>query len=586
MKKYIFILIMIFGTSGCDDFLIEQNVSDISYEFYDTEDGIEALVWASYTHLRSFGGSQEGLKVSNHGTDIWTFTNVSDGNEFHTYTTDISPVNGNFNNLWNAFYKGINSCNIAINRIPTTPSSGGVLRTEEGRNARIGEVRFLRAFYYFTLVQMFGKIPLLLEENIEVLDEMKRESVANVYNAIIEDLRIASKVLPNSQSENARPTKAAAQHLLAKVYLTRGSAVSDQRGQQSFDMDSAAFYAQKVITARGPLLPDYDEARRWQNQRNKEVLFAVEYSQNRLVNGSGNPSHRFYVIQYETVPGMARDVPNDVAWVRLRPSDLLYDLYDRKNDSRFYKSFKTTWIANRANNIPLWTTENAPSPELVGQRRFTVGDTALYVSFHKDVPPSAINQTRYRWLPRERFTDRLFPQYRYFMDPNRLAPNDNVGTLNFKLLWLSETYLIAAEAFGRLGDFGQAADYINQVRLRAAYKEGEEKPAQFFQVEGGSIEELTKSTENEMLISADMISSPISLINFILEERAREMPADYMRWFDLVRTETFFERVTKYNPSAAPLVRPFHKLRPIPQNHIDRLRNAGPIEEEQNEGYY
>ena len=70
-----------------------------------------------------------------------------------------------------------------------------------------------------------------------------------------------------------------------------------------------------------------------------------------------------------------------------------------------------------------------------------------------------------------------------------------------------------------------------------------------------------------------------------MEERAREMGGDYERWYDLVRTETFYNRVRQYNSAAATNLKAFHKLRPIPQTHIDRLAKAGPASEEQNSGY-
>ena len=53
-----------------------------------------------------------------------------------------------------------------------------------------------------------------------------------------------------------------------------------------------------------------------------------------------------------------------------------------------------------------------------------------------------------------------------------------------------------------------------------------------------------------------------------------------------MRTEKFYEWVKKYNSEAEAAIKPYHKLRPIPQTHIDRLDPVGPIEEEQNEGYY
>jgi len=577
----IFLLTMF---TSCDDYLKEEYVSGIGFTYYDTEEGVEDLIRAAYVPLRSWGGSETGLRLSNYGTDIWEYTGISSGNEFHMYTSALNSSNDNFYSVWGDFYQGINCCNIAINRIPGIDASGTMM-TDEGKNKRMGEVKFLRGYYYFTLVQMFGKVPLLLDENIGVMLEMSRSTVPDIYKAIISDLRFAAEYLPLTQSETARPTQSAAQHLLAKVYLTRGSAVTDERGQISTDMDSAAFYAEKVIEYKGGLLDDFNDARRVDNEENKEVLFAVQYSTDLLYNGAGNYSHLFYTIGYSRAGGLTNDLVYGRAFCRLRPTDYLYDLYDLKHDSRFYKSFQTIWLCNYESTIPQWTEEYAPSSDLVGQLKFGIGDTALYMSMKTDVTDDQIGVKSYTWFPRNKFTNRVFPEYRYHLDPYRESASTTNGTLDFKLMWLSETYLIAAEAYGRKGNYDKAAEYINVVRRRAAFKEGEEKPVQYI-IDGGNVEDLTRSTENDMEITVDQINSFEKIRDFILEERARELCGDNERWFDLVRTETFYDRVVAYNKECPDAVRSYHKLRPIPQNHIDRLSNAGSNEEEQNVGYY
>ncbi len=586
MKKYILILAAILlSATSCQEFLKEEFVSGIGYSYYDTEGGVEDLVRSAYVPLRNWGGTAEGIKMTCHGSDIWEYTNVSDGNEFHMYTSALNPANAVFYTIWSNFYLGISRCNIAINRIPKIVGTK-TLNTEANRKARVGEVRFLRAYYYYILVQAFNKVPLLLDESIGVMTEIKRAPVPNIWAAIISDLRYAAENLPATQSESARPTQSAAQQLLAKAYLTRGSAVTEQRGQKSTDMDSAAFYAEKVIASKGDLLPNYDDARRRTNEKNKEVLFAVEYTTNLLYNGGGNQAHRFFTIQYMTIGGLTLDMNYGEAHVRLRPTAYMYDLYDLKNDSRFYKQFQTVWFCNNPGTIPKWTAANAPSPDLVGKNKFGVGDTALYFTMNNVTDNAAIDKKPYTWRPRNKFTDRVFPQYIYHLDPNRAGPSSAIGSLDFELLWLSESYLIAAEAYGRKGNYSKAADLINVVRKRAAYKEGEIKPKQYYEADGGSKADLTKSTETAMMISADQINSFDKLRDFMLEERAREFAGDYERFFDLTRTETFYDRIVKYNKTGFAAVKQWHKLRPIPQNHIDRLQNKGSNEEEQNPGYY
>ena len=87
-----------------------------------------------------------------------------------------------------------------------------------------------------------------------------------------------------------------------------------------------------------------------------------------------------------------------------------------------------------------------------------------------------------------------------------------------------------------------------------------------------------------MMVTAGEISN--NFVDFMLDELGREFLGEARRWEDLVRCEKLVERVKAHNVLAAPNIRDYHKLRPIPQKHIDRLDPVGPMSEEQNEGYY
>jgi len=204
----------------------------------------------------------------------------------------------------------------------------------------------------------------------------------------------------------------------------------------------------------------------------------------------------------------------------------------------------------------------------------------------KNVPDATIAKKPYHWLPRNKFTQLYFLPVRLHLDPNRESIGSDTGTRDWFLMRLGETYLIAAEVYGRMGRYDKALEYINKITERASYKENEKKPPEYYKVEGGSITNLYKNTKNEMTVTLEQINSREKIRDFILDERAKECHAECQRWYDLVRTETLFDRVKQYNPDAKNNIREYHKLRPIPQAHIDRLSNPGPTEEEQNKGYY
>lgn len=577
--------IFVFALSACSDFLEERQISGISYQYYETEKGIYDAVSAAYSHIRYlYGVKNESTCLTQAGTDIHRMANSNI--PLHTYISSLGPEYGYFEELWNDYYKGIQSCNLVCDNIGKVPGEKYLVKDADRANMH-AQATFLRAFYYFSLVQSFGKVPLLVHENIGVLQNMKRAEVADIYSQIISDLRYSFNHLYQTQADQGRATKGAAGHLLAKVYLTRGSAVTEARGQKPTDMDSAAYYAEEVLKLNYALERNFEDVFSYENQnKSKEIIFSIQYSTDLSFNNNGNTTHLFYIMVYDQRPGMMRTLQYGRPMAYVRPTEYFYDLWNNNGgsgavDSRLYKMFQWTWICNNAGNIPKWGDEN---PSLKGKPKFSVGDTAVYLSLNNNIPDAEIKTKSYSWYPRNKFTQQIFPTYKFHMDPKLADLSDKRGTRDFIVMRLAETYLIAAEAYGRKGNYDKAAEYINTVRRRAAYKDGEAKPAQVYTIDGIPLN--TASTEPAMEISTANINSSDKIRDFILEERARELYGENMRWFDLVRTETFYQRVYDYNPDARTNVKATHKLRPIPQNHIDRLMDKGPIEEEQNPGYY
>ena len=593
-KSYYYLIFILLSTVACSNYLKEEVLSDVGYSYYNTAKGVEAGVGAAYSTLRWAYNNENLHPIQELGTD--TYQEGQDGAlkpEFNRYETSLNSRQGTLYAFWENYYRGISRANAVLGSIPNVEDMSQALKT-----TRTAELRFLRGLYYFYLVQTFGKVPLVADANFEIKTDFKRAPVAEVYNFIIEDIRFASDNLPETQSNYGRATKNAAMHLLSLVYLTRGSAITDQRGQKATDMDSAAYYADRVISSgRHALVNDFKQLWHIDNQRNSEIIFAVQFSTNILYNNNiGNKLHLYYTMVYDESPGMSRDIENGRPWRRVRPTDFTYyNLFDRKNDARFYKTFKTVWICNNPNNIPTWQIVKdkngnviySPPADLIGKPKMKVGDTAIWVTVERypagTLMDSVYASRPYDYYPRERQTNAKFLQNYKFYDNKRQSVAEENGSRDWYLFRLGETYLIAAEAYGRKGDFKTAVERLNVVRKRASYREGEAKPGEFLSVEKGSISDYYSSTEPAMLLKESDIST--DFINFMLDERARELHGECIRKWDLQRTEKMIERVKKYNPEANN-IRDFHVLMPIPQNHIDRLDPKGPIEEEQNKGYY
>lgn len=233
-----------FGATACTNWLSEDGAPKMTYDYYGTEQGVDAAVAAAYSFLRWGCGNERYDVLTELGTDL--FTAGSDGKNktsFNAYGTQLNPEDNILSGLWENHYKGISDANIAMDQILQSDMS------ESKKLTSLGEMLFIRSFLYFELVQQFGKVPLVTEGSFEIRTDFKRAAIADIYKQIITDLRTAVEYLPEKvdDSQKGKATSYAASHLLAKVYLTRGSAVTDVRGQKATDMDSVLYFAENVI---------------------------------------------------------------------------------------------------------------------------------------------------------------------------------------------------------------------------------------------------------------------------------------------------------------------------------------------------
>ena len=555
------------GLISCDDYLKEKDLPRLTPDYYGTVAGVESAATATYSFMRWGAGNERYNVLTEYGTDL--FTQGEDpgkqADAFNKYGSQLNPDASVLYEFWENHYKAINTANLVIQQV-----EGSTSMSEVQKQVALAEMSFLRAFFYFELVQQFGSIPLVLDVSFDVRTDFPRASVADIYNQIIKDLEYSVQYSPEKPAKTGKAAKYAAAHLLAKVYLTRGSAVSDQRGQQPSDMENALKYAKMVIDCgQYELLTNFADLWDINNQGNKEVIFSVQFTTDPVYRGDGNSFHLYWGSWYEDQPGMTRDLENGRPYRRhLQSQKTMLQLFDRKNDSRFYKSFKWAYYANR---------------EGAGLK---LGDTAIYYSIN---PTTETHRYKYFAWDKEDVTknNRYYPPLLKYFDPLRLSVNDGQGGREWVKMRLAETYLIAAEASGRNGDYQTAdetaADYINVVRKRAAWQDGETKMSQYWREEGGKIGD-TNSTFADIQVTAADIQS--NFIDFMLDERGRELLGETCRWNDLVRCEKLEEYVKKWNSEGAVTFKSHHKLRPIPQKHIDRLNPKGTDAEEQNPGYF
>lgn len=543
--KTISLLAFLLVSQSCSDLLEEKVVSSISNDYINTPKGFEDAAKAAYSSLRNYYGTQQGLTITEYGTDLYA-TGADGGYKgFHFYDAQLQPTVDYLALIWDETYRGINVCNAVIERAPAATVADGI------KKQRVAEMKYLRAHYYFLLMQQFGGVDLRLTETILPTKVTSRAPESEIYKTIISDLEAALPDLENKarSADYGRATKPAAEHLLALVYLAKGNSTS----KAADDYEKAATYASNVINNYTfKLLPDFESVFDQGNQVHDEVVFAVQYTSDPLTNGGGNSLHLYFGMQYDVQAGMVRDVLNGRPFKRLRPTKYCLETVfkDRLNDSRYKKTFKDTWIVNTAGTFTN-VFDNSKT-----QVTFKVGDTAIFIPGY-EMPLAERAKKPYQVLVPSRYDEALFPTLKKFLDPLRPDRTYEPGSRDYMCFRLADTYLMLAEARLMTGKIKEATEAINMVRRRAAF------PGKTAAME------ITEAQMNmEMLI----------------EERGRELLGEQTRWMDLKRWGNLVDRVQKYNPQAAPNVKAIHLLRPIPQTQIDRTE-GGASAFPQNPGY-
>jgi hypothetical protein len=542
MKRTYTVLVLaaMMGTATCAD-LTEHPVTGVASDYFQSESGANAAVLGTYAYLRTFYGGEFETLMSEVGTDSWEKGEQLTANGFwNDYTPQLSPSEASATLLprWQNAYAAINAANTAIASIGAAQGLDATTK-----NIRLGEARFLRGLYYALVVKTWGASQLNLEPTVGVVTSAHRTPADSIYSvAIIPDLQFAIANLPVKPSETFRASKGAAQTLLAEVYLTRGAAG---------DFDNARDLTTAVIASNAYTLnPNFrslfcasagdDEACDFAptQRTDPEIVFSVQFVGDGGTDAFGNSLHLYMTMAYDlsgvAAPTLARTRAYGRPYRRARPTKHLLSLWNRATDSRFDATFQTFW--------------KQPN-----------GDTAIFFPG----TPTAVKTGQGKKYGENEYTNLLFPSLKKWLDQTRADANTFPGHRNRQIWRLADVYLMRAEANIRAGRPAEAIADINVLRTRAAIP----------------------NTDNTMS-ATELTNFNADPINFLLDERERELAGEEGRWFTLARMgqSIFLNRIKLYNAAAAPNVQAFHMLRPIPQTQIDRTE-GGAQAFPQNPGY-
>lgn len=265
-KSTLLFLFSLWALTSCNVLNQEPESSFTPANFYRNAEDAKAAVSTVYDPLNSsdlygqimwiiqdqatddaeWGGGRSTANQAKNDLDKYTFT----------------PATTTFQSLWSAVYRGINRANTVIDRVPGIPMDNDL------KNRYVAEAKFMRGFYYFTLVRLFGGVPLVVKETTSLNNlTIPRASVDEVYNQIIQDFTDAEGVLPATYTgaDRGRATRGAAKAFLAKVYLTRQ------------EWAKAAAKAKEVIdSGTYDLWANYADAFQIANKNGKEAVFEMQ----------------------------------------------------------------------------------------------------------------------------------------------------------------------------------------------------------------------------------------------------------------------------------------------------------------------
>jgi starch-binding outer membrane protein, SusD/RagB family len=603
IRNFILSMLLMLISISCQDFLKEESVSNITANSYVVnEAGFEDLVKSCYPLLRDFILNYSLVLP---GTDIfqaggWSVKAVGDGPALDQYDIRLNSSSAEVSAFWDILYREIGRTNAVIGR-----SEGITYLDPVKKAARVSEAKFLRALSYFYLVQTWGDVPMPLTETTAASKAVTRVPSAQIYTQILKDLTEAEAALPATATDYGRVTKGAVQFLLARVYLTRGWNYKNSLGGTAIDFKSALDYADKVI-ATYPLVAQYNtlfpkretnplkQYTGTQNDKNSEVVFAIQYNSDALTNAMevpypstatrepGNYYHSIFPGNGELVGNAGRTSDYNRHLGQNYPSPAVYRFFDPQKDSRYIHDFLNVIYALKAvsnyaysytdanlkvsyaagDTVAFWTPWNMPATGAA--KGIDEGGKKKYAVMNVDQLISGVSISRLTAGP---------PSMWKFWQPG-ITYGDGYGTFDFALFRSAEAYLMAAEAIVKGatgGALGSADVYYNKVLDRAV---------------GASVNPMCAKYPED-LTSVETVSyraTPSNIsIDLILDESARELFGEFNRWYDLKRTGKLIERAKKYNfwTKAKGSLTEKHLVRPIPQTEIDR--SSPPIPN--NEGY-
>ena len=595
--------------SSCSDFLDAEDKSHLDSDtYFVTEEGFENLSVTPYYKLKSIYGGMPTIFCS--GTDLYERGRSNYASAQLSLYKDLNSENGDVLSLYKNCFDGIQQCNTVIYYAGKGAAGANVQK-------RVDEAKALKAYYYYLLTQHFGGVPVSDEYIASVQTSFPREDQKTVYEYLIKLLKEVeeSNTLP-AEDHTGRMSMRAVYNFLAKAYLAYAwdygtSSSPDGSNVQVTDkslFDQAAAYADKAIAGKTPSLSFSDM---WdiKNDNNADILFAVQYTPGIAGQDdatAGNQQQAQFGNYYNDDSGAGGLAQTKYTSSQFPASEKLIYLFE-PGDERYagtfmveqlesYKYYYTKGVAGNTvlYYFPAWY-EDLSNLANYNTSDATHETTSVYSSSNPSVfIKTSVNKrtgkitysSDTQTYETSRTTTGTSMVVRKFDDYNTLRNGTSaVSFHDVVLAHLTESYLMAAEAYHMAGNDAMSLARLNVVRERAK--------ASTLTSYASYVRHYSDGTANSYNSGSGIANVPsetnLDPIDVILDERARELCGEYYRWMDLRRTKKLIEYNVKYASgvtSADQFKGPdgqYRWFRPFPEDEINL--NDAITQDDQNPGY-
>lgn len=563
MKKILALFItslVLFISCDEDSFLKETPLDFMSGEnSYVTEDDFEAAVVDFYrlTRLEFYGRDENRPMDYMYGTDL--VFDGEPGTHRHTNMTAAYAPSGTIaKSHWDFFYTLIAQTNTVMSRLPDSELS-------EDQQALVeAKAKFFRGLSYRTLAYLYGGVPIVVEEVTSPKTDYVRDTKENTLNQAISDIKFAAENLPDiTEVQDGEVSSPAAYHLLSELYIASGQYPEAISAADSVINNSAFALMQDRFGSRSTETPGdvYWDLFRMNNQNrssgNTEGIFVIQYETD--VSGGGSSSSSLknggnFLLERHLGP-FIRDLTIS------GENPFIWPVGDYTGGRGIGWAISTTYYSNTIWESDFDNDIRNANHNFVREFIATNPNSSFYGDTISTEDPELADKvaTRQFYAYQTKGTTPFNHPSNLYSDASTYQLKSSAGATytDQYMFRLAETYLLRAEAYLLSGDATNAAADINVIRTRA---------------------------------EANPVSVVDVTLDYILDERMRELGVEEKRRLTLMRTGKLYERVMKCNPYYANAetngdgvgMLEKYNLWPIPQSAIEANKDAVL---EQNPGY-